>query len=121
MMIQRVESLMRSTEGNPVAVSRSCMRTHRNALRLRGIDDFDDAVARNEPGQIRVRASTAVSGRTLKAAAELFRDNQSLHGDPRIHFGEIDADATLACPGTHVSRGSVRRRRQASLHLRLRV
>jgi hypothetical protein len=97
------------------------VRTHRNALRLRGIDDFDDAVARNEPGQIRVRAFTAVSGGTLEAAAEFFRDNQSLYGDPRLHFGEIDADATLACPCTHVSRGSVRRRRQTSLHSRERV
>ena len=82
---------------------------------------FDAAVARKEQIQIRVRASTAVSGRTLEAAAEFFRDSQSLYGDPRLQFGEIDADATLACPGTHVSRGSVRCRSQASLHFRLRV
>jgi hypothetical protein len=44
-----------------------------------------------------------------------------LDDDPRVQFGEIDADTTLTGTWTHVNRGSVLRLTQASLQLRLRL
>jgi hypothetical protein len=45
----------------------------------------------------------------------------SLHGDPRLHLGEVDADAALARPCAHVNRGAVRRFTQPPGDLRLRM
>jgi hypothetical protein len=44
-----------------------------------------------------------------------------LDDDPRVQFGEIDADTTLTGTWTHVNRGSVLRLTQASLQLRLQL